>query len=729
VVITATKENESLSASQIGERALGAMRAGTSDSAQLLKDIPGVSLYGAGGISSLPVVHGIADDRLRTLVDGMDLMTACPNHMNPALSFIDPTKVASVEVFAGITPVSVGGDSIGGTIQVKSAPPKFAKAEEGFLIEGQAGRFTRSNGHAAGDHAGFTLASEFLNLSYTQSSSKSDNYWAGGDFKKSGGWQTIGERGDAVPPNEVTTSEYRGSRNRDLGLAFKVGGNLFEVNVSEQRLAYEGFPNQRMDMISSFPNPADSSEYFLDKGKPANVNRTTNLHYTGQFQWGELEARLFHQNLKHHMDMIQDRFEGMFMPMDTAATTDGGTLMASIPLSERDLLRIGGDFQKYRLNDWWPPMGPTGSMGGDDFWNIRDGKRDRVGIFAEWEARWSPAWMSLLGLRLGSVRSDAGKGDGYGSFGSYLANAARFNAKDHARTDRHEDMTALARFTPDANQTYEAGFARKTRSPNLYERYPWSYESMSSAMNNFVGDGNAYIGNLDLRPEIAHTLSASADWHDARKEDWNLKLTGYVTHVHDFIDVKRCGPGMSARSGDCTVANTTTTNQYVKLVYDNQVARLHGLDISGQYLLGRVEGLGSFTATGMASYVRGKNRSTGDNLYHIMPLNTKVGLVHRLGGWTNTLEVQKVEAKTHISQVRNEVMTPRYTLTNFNTSYEWKYARLDVGVENVFNKFYLLPLGGAYIGQGNSMSINAIPWGMSVPGKGRSLNVALNLHF
>jgi iron complex outermembrane receptor protein len=73
-----------------------------------------VSVYGAGGVSSLPVIRGLADDRLRTQVDGMDLVAACPNHMNSPLSYIDPTAVANIDVYAGVTPVSVGGDSIGG---------------------------------------------------------------------------------------------------------------------------------------------------------------------------------------------------------------------------------------------------------------------------------------------------------------------------------------------------------------------------------------------------------------------------------------------------------------------------------------------------------------------------------------------------------------------------------------------------------------------------------------
>jgi iron complex outermembrane receptor protein len=52
---------------RVGEPDLAARRTSTSDSARLLQDVPGVSLYGAGGISSLPAIHGLADDRLRVV--------------------------------------------------------------------------------------------------------------------------------------------------------------------------------------------------------------------------------------------------------------------------------------------------------------------------------------------------------------------------------------------------------------------------------------------------------------------------------------------------------------------------------------------------------------------------------------------------------------------------------------------------------------------------------------
>lgn len=710
-------EGQSLSSSSLARQ-----RINTNDTARLLEDIPGVSTYGAGGISSLPTIRGFADDRIRTQVDGMDLMSACPNHMNPALSYIDPSNVETVQVYAGITPVSVGGDSIGGTIQVNSARPKFAKDDQDLLVTGKLGTFYRSNGAARGGNVALTLASQNLSLTYTDSYSQANNYRAAGDFKKPGGWNQQNNPFlrpfiDKVTERTVAGTAYRGSRHRELTLGWKILDNhLLELKLGEQSIDWEGFPNQRMDMVSSEPHPANPGNFLLNTKKPANVNRTANLHYTGQFDWGELEMRYFHQSLEHSMDMLPHRYMFMMMPMLSEATTDGGMAKATIALSDQHIVRLGTDFQFYRLDDWWPGIGLLpNSMCCDNFWNIRDGKRDRIGVFGEWETQWSRQWTTLLGIRTDRVKSNTGSVQGYSS-GSYQADADAFNALHRSREDYHYDLTALSRFTPDDGQSYEFGFARKTRSPNLYERYPWSRLPMAALMNNFVGDGNGYVGNPDLKPEVAYTISASGDWHDADREKWQVKTTGYVTYVEHYVDAVRL-PGYNRN------------DEYMLLQYANADARLYGLDVSGSYRLGSLAKVGSFTVTGMVSYVRGENRTTDDNLYRMMPLNGKFALEHKLGSWTNTLEMHAVAEKDRVSQMRNEITTPGYTLFNLRSSVEWQRARLDLSVENLFNRFYYLPLGGAYLAEGNSMTTNGVPWGMGVPGRGRSINVALSYSF
>jgi len=85
-----------LSDSALGAASIVRLSTSTSDTAKLLDGQPGVSLYGAGGVSSLPVIHGMADDRVRVKVDGMDLISACSNHMNPPLlTLTRPTSAAS----------------------------------------------------------------------------------------------------------------------------------------------------------------------------------------------------------------------------------------------------------------------------------------------------------------------------------------------------------------------------------------------------------------------------------------------------------------------------------------------------------------------------------------------------------------------------------------------------------------------------------------------------------
>ena len=62
----------------------------------------------------------------------------------------------------------------------------------------------------------------------------------------------------------------------------------------------------------------------------------------------------------------------------------------------------------------------------------------------------------------------------------------------------------------------------------------------------------------------------------------------------------------------------------------------------------------------------------------------------------------------------------------------------DIGLDNALNKQYGLPLGGAYIGQGSTMSLSssttwsgttAPVYGVAVPGMGRSLYAGVNVSF
>src|SRR5580692_4920443 len=63
-----------------GAEVLAAAQISSSDTASLLS---GVDSAQAGGVSGLPMIHGLGDDRIRILVNGLPVAAACPMHMNP----------------------------------------------------------------------------------------------------------------------------------------------------------------------------------------------------------------------------------------------------------------------------------------------------------------------------------------------------------------------------------------------------------------------------------------------------------------------------------------------------------------------------------------------------------------------------------------------------------------------------------------------------------------------
>ncbi len=384
---------------------------------------------------------------------------------------------------------------------------------------------------------------------------------------------------------------------------------------------------------------------------------------------------------------------------------------------------MGAEYQRYRLDDWWPASGSGMMMGPNVFWNINNGKRDHFDVFAELDSQWNQQWFTQVGIRASQLNSDAGNVQGYNNttvgMAGYGAAANAFNALDHSKSDHNVDVTMLARYTPDHNSSVEAGYAMKTRAPNLYERYTWANtNTMVLNMNNWIGDGNGYVGNINLKPETAHTLSITGEWHDAQKEDWQIKVEPYFTYITDYIDAVSCA----------SVGKTcaSRTDGFVNLSLDNQTAQLYGIDMRARKRLSDGQGLGRFTLTSALSYTRGRNLTTDDDLYQIMPFNLTLGVEHAYSAWKTRVETKLVDAKSHVEAIRKENMTAGYSLFNLYSSYDWKHARLDIGIENLFDRKYAYPLGGAYIGQGATMGTGVLH-GVQVPGMGRSVNVGVTL--
>ncbi|WP_085985889.1 TonB-dependent receptor [Methylocella silvestris] len=657
----------------------------TSDSGALIWDTPGGSAWGAGGVSSLPAINGMGADRVQTTVNGMIFAPACPNQMNPPLSFVNPAMIASAQVYTAAAPVSVGGDFTGGKIVTKTAPPIFVSGPD-IITSGNVSGFIRSNGLAYGSSIDTTISNYDTSLAFAGGFARSGDYTAGDGTK-------------------IKSTLYE-TMNYALSLSKKVQDGFFTLQIGGQAIPYQGFVNQYMDMV-------DNHSVYL------------NGHYEGAFSWGGLDATAYGNYIRHTMGFLPPDKTGD-MPMDTRSIDAGYSVKGTVVIDAQDLLRVGNELAYNNLDDWWPPVSGSMMMGPDTFININNGQRTRIGSFAEWERRWNGAWTTVLGARNDVVAMNTGDVQGYDAM-MYGADAAAFNAQNHARTDVNFDGSALVRFDPDPGSRYELGFAHRARSPNLYERYAWSTNVMAMQMIGWFGDGNGYVGDINLKPEEANTVSLTATWRDPDKAAWELRATPYYSYVANYIDADRCAlAGCLAN----LATNLTTTDNFVYLQFANHNAWLYGVNLDGKLNLWDTPEFGQGRVRANFNYVRGQ-RTDGIDLYHIMPVNVTLALDQAYGGWTSSIEVQIVGSKTLVSQVRNELETSNYALLNLRLGYQWDAVKVDFGIENVLNANYFLPLGGANLVnyQTTSMMGTATAWGFPVAGLGRSFNGRISVRF
>jgi iron complex outermembrane receptor protein len=639
------------------------------NSADALAEAPGVSLHGNGELATIPFLHGLGDERTKIVVDGMTISSACPNHMNPTLSYVAPVQAAQVTVLAGITPVSLGGDSLGGTISVESPAPAFAEPGSKLREEGTFTGYYRSNGENWGGSLNEKIASEHFSLGYVGSFITTDDYSDGA--------------------GHTVTSTYAQSTDHALTLAAQSGPNLFLATGSFHHTPFEGFVNAYMDLVH---NDADS----------------LNLRYRRTLSTGSLDTRFYWQNTSHEMNFLEDKIAvdgaDSSMPMNSHGRDLGYLVRYETAHSTRHTFRAGNELHRFRLDDWWPPVaGMAPMMGPNTFINIDNGRRTRLGTYAELFSHWNPRWSTLFGVRNDTVWSVAGNVQGYSMM--YATDAAAFNDENHARTDTNFDITALARYDVNEHAAVEFGYARKNRSPNLYERYTWSTNMMAASMIGWFGDGNMYYGNVALKPETGNVLSGTLLLHGQALKPWEVKLTPHLNDIQDYIDVDVASISMMGLP---------------LLRFANHDARIYGGDVSGLATLWSSGAAGTGRLSAVGAWLHGTRTDSRTPLYQMMPLNLRLAFDEEVKGLSAGFGSEIVDRKSRLDPNRMELLTPGYALFNVHAVYRTKHVQGGFSVDNLLNRLCELPLGG------NNLDIYSATGNMNpVTGRGRSAAISL----
>ena len=653
----------------------------------LLNDL-GVDFSAAGGVSNLPILNGLMGDRVKVLVDGADVTAACANHMNPPLSYVSANQITAYHVIAGISAVSAGGDNIAGVISVNTISPQYSQSNELNWHSGYVSAQYNSVNNARKVGVGARIASNTLSFNYQGAFSDAKSY-------------------DDGNGNLVLDTLYR-VQNHALFAAIRDEKQQFVIKLTHQKIPYQGFANQYMDMT-------DNTSY----GATAQYKRV--------LENSELEAQLNWHEVKHEMGFFSAEKTGM-MPMNTDARDISSQIKWRLNLDSNSSLLLGQAFYDYRIDDWWSAVEGSAMMGPNDYININNGQRKRIAAFAEYESQINTQLWLNSGIRVEHVNTRADDVQPYNEGMAMMAMsampmqpsnasaAAAFNAIEHDKSDTVVDISVLLNYQLTHTDELQLGLARKNRAPNLYERYSWGVSNMATTMIGWYGDGNGYIGNQNLEVETAHTIS-STYIKSAQNDGWQVSANIWYTNASDYIDADL------VRSFNRFGLENTTRNI---LKFTNTDAVLYGVKLDLAANIHQSKALGNWQLNANITNTRAKRDDTNQPLYQIKPLHTKFAINHQLGRFENTLSWQWNDAKTRVDNNRLENQTDSYNIVNLGSKASWGDLTLSAQVSNLFDEYYQLPLGGVSIAQlkkGESTGFEQLA------GQGRSFNIGMSVAF
>ena len=604
------------------------------DTASIVRHLPGAAIVRNGSQTGILQLRGLSGDRVAVRVDGMTITPACPNHMDPPLHYAHSSGGDRIELMAGISPVSAGGDHIGGALLVKSAEPRFS-GDGSVLTKGALGASFLGNQDATQLKADLSAAGENAFLQYRGSAATAD------DLRYPGG--------------TVSASGYD-TTSHDLTGAWRTAGGFLAVDAGFSATRDSGTPALPMDMIKD-----DAWRVGLSQNEA--------------FAWGTLENRLYVHEIDHLMDNFTLRPvmpDAMAMESPAASRDYGWRADVALPRGE-NTLRTGIDLHRNEFEA--EQVAVAGMMAGNRRDTFADNTRSRCGAYVEWEQKHSAAWSSRFGLRGDVVTSDAGavKNAILPPPGpmrdAILADQARFNAADRSFTDVLPAATAALHFEPDAQTGIELAVALKSRAPSLVERYLWTPLNASAGL----ADGRTYLGSLGLDPETSLQVALAIT---REGETWHVGITPFYQSVDDYIQ------GMPI--------NRMANGQPV-LQYDNiDRAEWYGFELTGGWRINE-----AFTLDGTISHVRGRNPETGDDLYRIAPLHGMFDLAYGHASWEAHLEWIWADSQNRVSDLQNEQTTPGYGILNLRVAKTFADSvRVEAGLENLLDKRYADHLGG-----------------------------------
>jgi len=663
------------------------------DVAKLLKLAPGANVNSNGALTGIAQYRGMFGSQVNVRVDGFNIAPAGPNWMDPPLSSIPSSRLGDLTVIRGVSPVSLGSESIGGTILATTRHGRFGDGEE-FNPVGEV-----SGGGQSANKSWFS-ALQAGAANQTHRFSVFGTYDHANDM-------------DAGNGKTIIPSGYeRYTYGAEYG---------FQREDQEIMLGYQ---HMRTNDAGTPALPMDVIYLKGDSGKAS---------YSGQFGQFRVEAKAHYAGTDHRMDNFTHRLPSTVRGNPVRRYSDTDSKDGSYDL--RAAMDLGGGEFSFGTDGWIAKhnatiFNPDNSRFRVD--NYNDIERNRYGFFGEWQGELGEAWDLTGGLRYTRVNSDAGKVLAQGMPTPVQRRAdvlvADFNASGRDKSDNLFDLAFILNHRLNDTMDLELGLARKQQAPSYQQRYLWlPLESTAG-----LADGRTYIGDIDLDHETSYNIDLGFNWNSP---GFYATPRVFYKWVNDYIqgtpvtggpalDYRQTVTNMARGAGFCQAnpSNPACT----LLQFSNVDAKFYGADMGFGGRIGD-----PWLIDGTVSYVRGKRRDISDDLYRIAPLNGTLALTYEQPVWSVTGRGNFYAKQDQVSETNLEQESDAYATFDLFGSYHWKkQVKIQAGVTNLLDKYYEDHLSGynrvSADENGNASDIGV---GERLPGAGRSFFLQASMSF
>ncbi|KAA3639730.1 MAG: TonB-dependent receptor [Proteobacteria bacterium] len=491
-----------------------------SDTAEVLKKMPGAYVNRNGSLSGIAQYRGLFGDRVNITNNGHQVLSSCSNAMDAPMSHVPAAQVDAVVLYRGISPVSQGMETIGGSIDVISK--KIATRDSALSGELNLGYNSVNDGVLGG-----------LNLA------AQDGHH---------GWQLGVNYEDADSYDFAGGTNYFTGIDRQfykLSYQYDDSNRFFEFTTDYNDTGATGTPALPMD-ITYAKGGVTAIKY------NQNISDDWSLFVDGSYQGTD-----------HVMDNFRYRQQMPAMYRESLTTLSQAAFsVAGQRTLAQGALMLGYD---YDATDHTADISNPNNAG----FAIKnyDTERQRHSLFAEWQHRVNQAHSLVLGVRATRQENDAAEvassmammNTDMGALHRTLRD--RFNAADRSLSDSNVDLAFNWKHTINDHLQMDYGVAVKNRVPGYQELYLWLPLEATAGL----ADGRQYLGNLDLNSETAYQLEWGVSYQQG---DFQIQPHLFYHRISDYIQ---------------GVPNTQMPAPAGTLRYDNVDAELYGADITLSY--------------------------------------------------------------------------------------------------------------------------------------------------